>query len=540
VFVVRVVLVVNEKINHKIIMILNVNMIRNNKILSKGRDHATDLLMKFTKTLGLPFPNYAYKVHEEKNVVTVNTNTKTNLKKTTKTPTSSSPITPIVVGKQSFICQVSTTIPTPLYQQKLIRDQKRQQRLSLKEQQQQQQQQQQSDSTTNIINGHGINGSNKSNQKKKGVNGNSSNGTNTTSAISLDQILPKPTIQPSMTKKGETLLYGSGESDVRTTARNLAALEVIYQIENILNVERGQLNDHLLYNADQIRQITESHHLIPYDESIPGMSWQNIPTDTSFIAGFKQMKQSQFVPATRVGNIDFFPQIRKNNHAMIAAKAITLSSQKRAPTVDVHSNTMVTGGIQRFANVQASGGPLEGVIGTLPGGEMNIGLDSIDAQVIAMIHLYNKMTHEPTQKDMKLRVKERYQHMAQLISNIKDTSYGMAKLFVSLPPHQFPDLQKVLDQIPIYTLPKRFIDPTNRFHNNRNHRRRRVLMHPTSKSSLSRHQQQEMAHQKNTRIQTFRGYQKLHPLPVDSIEKDIPHDVSVTIVRGGTGSGKVR
>jgi hypothetical protein len=31
----------------------------------------------------------------------------------------------------------------------------------------------------------------------------------------------------------------------------------------------------------------------------------------------------------------------------------------------------------------------------------------------------------------------------------------------------------------------------------------------------------------------------LYPLPVDSVESEIPFDASITIVRGGTGSGKV-
>jgi hypothetical protein len=116
---------------------------------------------------------------------------------------------------------------------------------------------------------------------------------------------------------------------------------------------------------------------------------------------------------------------------------------------------------------------------------------------------------------------------------MNDTSYGMAKLFVTLPTHQFQDLQLLINQIPVYTLPKKiFIDSNN----NRRNRRRRLLQ---NQSLITPIQKRQSIQQLNPRIQTFREHQKLHPLPVDSIEEEIPHNVSVTIVRGGTGSGKV-
>ena len=43
-----------------------------------------------------------------------------------------------------------------------------------------------------------------------------------------------------------------------------------------------------------------------------------------------------------------------------------------------------------------------------------------------------------------------------------------------------------------------------------------------------------------SRLSSFRAHQKKLKLPVDAVESKIPHDAAVTIVRGGTGSGKVR
>ena len=40
------------------------------------------------------------------------------------------------------------------------------------------------------------------------------------------------------------------------------------------------------------------------------------------------------------------------------------------------------------------------------------------------------------------------------------------------------------------------------------------------------------------RIEVFRAHQKETPLPIDAVEERIPHDADVTVLCGGTGSGK--
>jgi hypothetical protein len=128
-------------------------------------------------------------------------------------------------------------------------------------------------------------------------------------------------------------------------------------------------------------------------------------------------------------------------------------------------------------------------------------------------------------------VKERYRAIVDAVMKEKDSSYGMAKLYVSLPKHQFEGLQEIIDKIPIYTLPSSFT------HANHRDRRRRSSRRNHPSSNISKADSDQLLSQ---RIKTFRQHQESLPLPVDSVERKIPHDVSVTIVRGGTGSGKVR
>lgn len=517
-------------------MILNANILRNSKVLSKGREQAADLLATVAKTFGFQQPNYTYKERQDFGVVAPNkelpepSSSTTKGKRTKKTMGVDN-----TVPKKLYICEVSAPIPTPIYELKLIRERGQERKKLLNGQ---------TTSSSSPIQQHMINGkTNESNsiringiQHLLPTNGSTSN-KSTLMQTKVGEYVEVPItfLEPKMSKKGVNI-FGAGECDTRNAARNLAALEVIYQMEQILNIPRGELQNHMEKNEEKLLQITESHHNIPYDEEIPGITWQNIPTDLSFAAfQSKPPPRNFFQPATRVGNIDFMPQITSNEHALIAAKAITLASQERLPTVDIHSNTMKEGSIQRFANVQPCGGPLEGVVGTLPGGELNIGLDSIDATVVAFIHLFNKMTHGPTQKNMKTDVKERYLSMAKAIFREKDTSYGMAKLYVSLPKHQFQDLRQLIDTIPIYTLPK---SHTNVFR--RRPPQRRLLRHHSNSRYSNSSYNNAIDRERQARIETFRQHQTSHPLPVDSVEKDIPHDVSVTIVRGGTGSGKVR
>lgn len=325
---------------------------------------------------------------------------------------------------------------------------------------------------------------------------------------------------------GEVFLNGLGENAAQSVAQSLAAQEIVHQVERLLNVPRGELRDYMVQHEKRIKSLSLEVHLLKHNEPIPGVRWSNIPIDTSFAS-------DPYSSATRKGNLQFFPELRSNEHALCAAKAITLAAPSAAPTVQVYTQPLKTDElVKRFANIMAVGGPIEGVAGTVPGTEINLGLNPLQAQVVALSHLYNTLTHETVHKKWKKEIRIQNKKMMAAVSSELHSSYGMAKLYVAWPKHQLAGLESTLMTIPEYQLPSSRSDVSER----------------TPRPSSRRPRAAGAYFQKNggaaakllrARVESFRDHQKLYPLPVDSIESQIPFDASITIVRGGTGSGKV-
>lgn len=449
------------------IMILTDALLRSNKTWAKGREQAADLLILLAKTFNYPLPTYEFKSKPVPRKWTVEelAQSQTPRSKEKEKPTG------------TYVCEMQTKIPSRLY--------------------------------------------NVTKLKPPYV-----------PPSELDATLPaknkqvKPFIDfapATITEKGETFLNGIGESHLQNHSKALAALDIVHQVERLFNVPRGSLKNYLEKHQKKIRTMANEYHMMPYHLPIPGIEWENIPHDTSFVGDSDKC-------ATREGNINFFPDVRRNPHAMIAAKSLILASQLRSPTVEVHTQAMKTmsGSVKRYANIHGfGGGPLHGVSGTVPGTELNLNLDYLQAQVVALIHLYNTMTHETTHKKMKKDIKQKYDKMIAAVTKQQDSSYGMAKLYVSLPKHLLEGLESTLSTIPEYQLPQVGSDRTNR----PPPRRRDVVRRTSTK------QQEKLLH---SRVEALRLHQKVYPLPVDSVEREIPYDASITIVRGGTGSGKVR
>jgi hypothetical protein len=99
----------------------------------------------------------------------------------------------------------------------------------------------------------------------------------------------------------------------------------------------------------------------------------------------------------------------------------------------------------------------------------------------------------------------------------------MAKIFATLPDHQVEELAELLDKVKPYQL---------------EHSNTEKKSPPSSKVGKVG-TIKDGAAQLESRLASFRSHQRTTPLPVDSVENLIPHDAAVTIVRGGTGSGKV-
>ena len=105
-----------------------------------------------------------------------------------------------------------------------------------------------------------------------------------------------------------------------------------------------------------------------------------------------------------------------------------------------------------------------------------------------------------------------------------DSSLGMAKLFVRLPLQMMAELTWLLNKVPKYDISSKIAKarPTNP------HPPRRVEGHHDDDISK--------------RVELLRKHQKETPLPIDAMEPRIlfSQNTPVSIICGGTGSGKVR
>lgn len=297
---------------------------------------------------------------------------------------------------------------------------------------------------------------------------------------------------------------GSGRCTNKAYAKSLAALEVLIRLEEVLEVGRGSLAKSAgEYTAIQkIKQ--EELEAVPVTQELPGVSWTNIPVDAAF---------SETLPAGRRGRIDFLRSLVHDTigDAFMAAKAITLTSRERLPEVTVHANH-TAGEVQRYANVRAIG-LIEGVVGAMPD-ELSYGLDPHQAVVVAMqcigVNLRKRL-----KKDLTMRA-------VVAACERKESSFGMAKLYVNLPKHQFKALELLLEKVQDYQSP---ISQKYSMLRQRDHGVDRVVQRRNEEFVLQ------------ARRASLRAHQARNPLPIDSVETAIPHGTDVTIVRGGTGSG---
>lgn len=295
-------------------------------------------------------------------------------------------------------------------------------------------------------------------------------------------------------------IHGAGRCTTKQFAKSLAALEAVHRLEEELDVQRGSLQNRLDDYLAKLKRKQEELEAFPVNQQLPGVSWENIPIDASF---------SETLPAGRLGRLEFFPQLVDNVDAFTAAKAITLTSEERLPTVDIHVNHSKTKELQRWANIRAAG-IIKGVVGVNQVSFIN--LDNKEAMMRALELLCYKIRKE---KNLFIQL------IIAACDRGKDSSFGMAKLFVSLPKHQFSDLKLLLGQVQDYEVA---IHPQVIYKRHRGTSRRSTFDDGESLKA---------------RIISLRAHQTRHPLPIDSVEATIPDHVDVTIVRGGTGSGKV-
>lgn len=337
-------------------------------------------------------------------------------------------------------------------------------------------------------------------------------------------------------KDGVTLftnsVTGSGRCTKKVSAKSLAALEVVLRLEEEMEVPNGYLLQQLEDYIKNQQEKKAAIEAIPVSQEIPGVSFDNVPFDMTF-------KENN--PAGRMGTIDFIPDVLADRDATMAAKAIILTSQNGLPTCETHVNNVMDGSPHRYTNIKAEG-RISGMVGPAPDGS-SYDMEETEATIQALQRIAVNLKR-------RIRSSESFHAFMNAVSNPK-SSFGMAKLFVSLPGHQFNDLNLLLAKAKPYTpIRKRPATSgtdesvlngngddaktskdrnTNDSNNNGN----------TARSQKSPNRELERQNILGKRIATFRSHQQHTSLPVDAVESSIyQNQASVTILRGGTGSGK--
>eukprot|EP00977_Amphora_coffeiformis_P027211 scaffold34595_cov160-Amphora_coffeaeformis.AAC.21 len=302
------------------------------------------------------------------------------------------------------------------------------------------------------------------------------------------------------TRGGNVMVHGCGGATKKADAKSYAALEVVHRLEEALEVPRNGLTDLLNKMRQEMEEKQAAIEATPVTEEIPGVSWKNLPVDVQFPE-----------PGDRKGRIIFTPNILDNPTALLGARVLTLSSRGGLPTVVHHSNHRDEMTLQNWANIRADG-KIKGVAGPVTG---KYGLSKLEAEEEALNFIgvsFRKVA----------RSQSKLSNIAALLDN-KPTSFGMAKLFVKLPKHRVKEIMELVEEI---------------------EENSEVSKRKASVNSRKRCSKKPIIHSKDNeavlkaRVATFRKHQTALALPVDQVEEHIPYDAAVTIVRGGTGSGK--
>jgi HrpA-like RNA helicase len=305
-------------------------------------------------------------------------------------------------------------------------------------------------------------------------------------------------------------MIGSGRCTKKVSSKSLAALEVILRLEEEMRVPNGWLLEKLdgFINAQQEKQ--KELESIPVTQETPGVSFDNIPFDMCF---------SENNPGGRLGTIDFLPELKADSIAFTAAKAIILTSQNGLPKLETHTNNVQEAAPQKYTNIKAEG-RISGVVGPSPDGA-NYELDPLEATILALKRIgANLMKRMGMSENFRAFMKA---------SERGDSSFGMAKLFVNLPKYQFDDLNLLISKAKPYS--RETFEPSAG--SSEEPVRSKIDITPSTEEEKKRRMTLEK------RITTLRKFQQRTSLPVDNVESQIyDNRCSVTIIRGGTGSGK--
>lgn len=378
----------------------------------------------------------------------------------------------------------------------------------------------------------------------------------------------------------EKQIVGMGRHHRKSTAQQWAADHAVQHLERLLSLPPATSGSSLSRFLDEWEQQSSSSA-----SATRAPSWKNLPLDPQFAE-----------PGTRRGTIDFGFLLRPtitaldhdvektralryadaptsgtttrsipSNHAALrAAKVLTLTSRHHLPRTVLHGHA-VDGGVLNYVHVRstslgytphrlAAGCPInltypQALQWTLQqiyhhhhnNNDNNENSDDHNYHKKNTNHHHRTKTKPKTRGDPNQEPPHKEPRVSarvwqECVAALGDSSWGMAKLFVQFPPSILEQLKPLLQLWDHQPAQSRLTldEPSSprATHSNGN----------TICSSFSAQQQQLQQQLRQTRIAAFQKHQSLNPLPVDQLKCWPPpfHASSsyVTLVRGGTGSGK--
>jgi len=304
----------------------------------------------------------------------------------------------------------------------------------------------------------------------------------------------------------EGAVVGSGHDEDEHLAKELAALDCLWKLEE--HCARRLPGILKLYQKQQRVRIEQ------WDiaQELPGVSWQNLPLDRAFPRRGSRWERLTFTPA-----------LIQNTKAFATAKAITLASKETLPEVILKKNKDT----QRDTHINIkTNSQRHGVLSVRGPGFTKPFADDMIPELrreLALQDALQRIHHQ--------MVEEKHgTHLLELLEK-SNPSFGMAKLFVALPDHHVKRLISLLR----YTIKNPLPRPSPLELITPRQRRQPITAETTTTAAAA---DDDDAVQLKRRIEALRRHQRAHPLPVDDVENQIPHDALVTIVQGGTGSGK--
>lgn len=295
----------------------------------------------------------------------------------------------------------------------------------------------------------------------------------------------------------QTHVMGQARYEQKKPAKEQAAENVVMKLERMMKMEQFTMPQWLQTFKEQRQREIEILQATPVTQQVPGVAWQNVPIDLTF---------QETEPAGRSGRISFHPEVIQHPRAFTAAKILTARSTDTLPAIVFKENPTLEGPLQQWANI-ITDGSLIGVKDHWL--KESIGIGRVGAEIIALRKAFsvNRLN-----KDLRFPGKS------------GQSSFGMAKLFLLWPKYQFPALKELLDQVKVNSQKN---DASIRNGPSGITTRQNKLVTPANDTTTWK-----------TRVDIFRKHQQMLPLPIDHVESKIPHEAWVTIVRGGTASGK--